>query len=219
MQNREPRRKDMDKPVSIDQSHNLISVLANNVNWEALDGDMIQRIINNPQKAGADFTAFLKNAARLQTSLPRVIKIDRAKPFNPAEFIGMGWSIAEEDDRSLELSEVDLSSVRFEQMLETEETWVKGEEKLRRLKEARPVRIDAKVFQTLWENQHLIAESWKDEANDKTTFIFFDGTVLQCPDGHRYVLCLYWYSGQWYWSPRCLELDWNALSPSAILAG
>ena len=44
----------------------------------------------------------------------QVLKIDRAKVFNPIEFIGKDWSTVEEDERSLALSEVCLSSVRFD---------------------------------------------------------------------------------------------------------
>jgi len=48
----------MNTPVSIAQSHRLVSILTSHVDWETLDGDLIQQIIDNPQAAGAEFTAF-----------------------------------------------------------------------------------------------------------------------------------------------------------------
>ncbi|MFZ0932061.1 MAG: hypothetical protein WAN11_25910 [Syntrophobacteraceae bacterium] len=208
----------MSKPVKIGQSHNLISVLANNVDWETLDGDMIQRIINNPREAGTAFTAFLKNGARLQISAPGILKIDRTKTFDPAGFIGEGWSIVEEDERSLTLYEVDLGSVQFEHMLKDGESRIKGEEKLRRLKKNGFVRLDARIFETLWENQHLIPKTWKEKTNGNTTYIFFDGTILRGPDGYRLVLYLYWRDGRWGWCYYWLGRGWYADRPSAVLA-
>ncbi len=87
------------------------------------------------------------------------ISIDRTKPF-PIKILGEGWRIAEEDERALTLKEVDLSRVFFETCLEAREFCVTGEEQLRRLKaNSLRTRLDAKIFQTIWENQNLIPES------------------------------------------------------------
>jgi hypothetical protein len=113
---------------------------------------------------------------------------------------------------------VGLTDVRFKTMLEGRETRVVGETKLERLKKAGDVRLDAKVFQTLWENQILIPERWKEKTNGNTTYIFFDGTVLRGSDGNRYVLCLCWDGGAWSWSVGWLGSDWHADDPSAVVA-
>lgn len=147
-----------------------------------------------------------------------MIQIDRTAPFDPVTFIGEGWSIVEQDERSLKLTEVDLSKVQFETMLKHGETSVVGEEKLKRLIASGNIRLDAKVFQTLWENQHLIPEAWKQLTNGNTTYVFFDGTILQDSDGHRFVMYLFWYGGEWSWYFFWLGSKWRAFYPSAVLA-
>lgn len=154
----------------------------------------------------------------VSTAEGNMLQIDRSTPFNHAAFLGNGWSIVEQDERSLALPEIDLNKISFETTLRPGEVSIKGEEKLRRLKEAGHIRLDAQVLQTLWENQHLIPESWKEKTGGNTTYIFFDGTILQRPDGDRYVLYLYWYDGEWHWHCRWLGSDWFAMNPSACLA-
>lgn len=141
---------------------------------------------------GNEFSLRIKQALQDLSVDPNMLSIDRSKPFDPVAFIGKGWSIAEQDERSLALPEIDLSQVCFETMLHEGESSIGGEEKLKRLKTSGHIRLDAKVLQTLWENQRLIPESWKKPTNSNTTFIFFDGTVLRDPDGDRCVLCLSW---------------------------
>ena len=147
-----------------------------------------------------------------------MIKIDRTEPFNLAQFMVQGSSIEEQDERALVITEVDLSKIRLETTLKPGETPVIGEERLKRLKKAGHIRLDAKVFQTLWENQSLIPEKWKEKTNGNTTYIFFDGTVLRSPSGGRCALYLYWDDGEWYWSYYWLGIDFDASYPSAVLA-
>lgn len=149
---------------------------------------------------------------------PKIVSIDRTVPFDPVEFLGQGWTIDEQDERSLVLTQVDLTKVQLEHMLKKGENRITGEEKLKRLKKANSIRLDAKVFQTLWENQALIPEAWKQKTNGNTTFVFFDGTILRYPGGDRYVLCLYWIGGRWRWYYFWLGIDWHADNPSAVLA-
>ena len=203
---------------NVGQALQLMSVLANNTDWSQFSAESLQTIINRPQESGAQFTTFLKNGARVIIGEPKVIPIDRSTAFNPAEFIGKGWTIEEQDERSLALTEVDLTVIRFETMLKDGETRINGEEKLRRLKKAGHIRLDAKVFQTLWENQHLIPERWKEKTNNNTTYIFFDGSVLRSPDGDRGVLCLCWDGVGWDWDYDWLGIDWDTDYPSAVLA-
>lgn len=148
-----------------------------------------------------------------------VISIDRSKPFDPTTFpsLGKGWKVAEQDERSVALTELILDSVQFLHMLEQGETYVKGEKKLERLKKAGHIRLDAKVFQTLWENQTLIPARWKEKTNGNTTFIYFDGTVLLGPGGSRFVLCLFWDGGGWRWGYGWLGSEWSGRSPSAVV--
>jgi hypothetical protein len=207
----------MNKP-SQGQVLNAIAILMNNADWDAVNGTVLQKVIDNPRDAGSQFTAFLKNGGRVIVGEPKVIPIDRTSAFDPVAFIGEGWSIVEEDERSLALGEVDLTKVNFETMLKERESSVVGEEKLKRLKDAGHIRLDAKVFQTLWENQHLIPASWKEPTNGNTTYVFFDGTILRDSRGNRYVLYLCWFDGEWDWDYIWLGREWSARDPSAVLA-
>ena len=160
-----------------------------------------------------------------------IIQIPRLTPFNPAQFLGSGWSIwrgpvdgdglsgdEDQDKRSLALTQLDMSQIQLVTCLKEGETSITGEERVRRLKKTNHIRLDTRVFQTLWENKDSIPESWKEKTNNNTTSIFFDGTPLRSPFGDRYVLCLDWRGGEWDWYYYWLESDWNVNSPSAVLA-
>lgn len=139
-----------------------------------------------------------------------IITIDRTQPFDPVNFLGKGWSIEEQDERSLVLAKIDIAKV----FLAT----AQGDENLRRRKEAGHIRLDAKVFQTLWENQTKIPESWKSETNGSATWICFNGTVFRGPGGERCVLSLFWSAGWWHWGRSVFVGGWLAFYPSAVLA-
>jgi hypothetical protein len=197
----------------------VVASMAVDTKWEQVDKSNLQKFIElTPEQRGARFAAFLNNGGNLMIG-SQVIKIDRTKLFNPADFIGAGWMIDEpQDEKSLALSELDQAKVRFETTFKADESSVGGEDKLKRLKKAGHVRLDAKIFQTLWENQSLIPESWKEKINGNTRYIFFDGTVLRDPSGNRCVLYLYWSEGQWDWSGNWLDDYFSADDPSAVLA-
>ena len=207
----------MSKP-NIDQSHMVIQALANNVNWEILIHSTLQKIVDDPKEAGKQFTIFLKNGGKVIVSAQTIINIDRSKPFDPTTFIGNGFSIDEQDDKSLALTEIDLTKVMFDTTLEKGEKTVKGENKLKRLKEKNVIRLDVGIFKELWENQHLTPEKWKENTNKNTTFLFFDGSILRNSNDDRFVLCLYWNGGRWVWSYYWLGNDFNVSIPSAVLA-
>ena len=148
--------------------------------------------------------------------MSKFVKIDRSIPFNPVSFIGRGWSVVEQDNASLMLSEIDLDKVKLETMLKDGEGCVTGEDKLKRLKDEKFIRLDAKVLQTLWENKNLIPESWS-QITDSVHYVFFDGTVLKDLDGDRFVPCLVWQNGEWDRSYGQLYFYWMEDSPSAVL--
>lgn len=220
--------------ITIDESHQVVATLVVNTAWETIDfnnSGLQDFIIRNPKEAGRQFTAFLKNGGKFTFKESTKMIIDRAKPFNSAEFIGSDLNVwrgpkdgnglegeEEQDGGALVLTEVDIGMIRLENMLKPGETSVNGEEKLRRLEKAGHTRLDAKVLQTLWENQYLIPEKWKEKTNGQATYIFFDGTVLWYFSGDRYVLCLYWDGDKWRRSCGCLDSNWHANDPSAVLA-
>ena len=187
--------------------------------------DLLEKLSGND---GEDWLRGLNKFLRKEAWVS--LRIDRTTPFDPVHFIGKGWSIwrgqvdgdgltgdEDQDERSLALTEVDLSKIRIETCLHNRETRVGGEEKFLRLKAAHYIRLDAKVFQTLWERKE-IPEPWKEEVDGNTRLIFFDGTILRSPSGDRRVLCLDWSDGGWRWSCGWLGLGWYAAGPSAVLA-
>lgn len=148
-----------------------------------------------------------------------VINIDRSILFDPTTFIGKGWSIEEQDERAIALTEIDLTCVMFDSTLKKGERSIKGEDKMKRLKEkTNRIRLDAGIFKTLWENQILIPEKWKEKTNGITTFICFDGMILRDSSGRRCVLCLCWGGVRWYWDGFWLGDNYDASRPSAVLA-
>lgn len=164
------------------------------------------------------------------TSLP----IDRTTPFNPAEFIGIGWSIwrgpadgdglsgeEDQDERSLALKEIGPAKILLETCLQDEKS-ITGEERILRLKGAGRIRLDAAIFQVFWKNKPLIPEHFKKKIQGNATYIFFDGTPLRSPDGGRYTLYLCFeggrWCGRWYWRCSWLGNDRSVHNPSAVLA-
>lgn len=204
--------------ITIDQSHQVIATLAVNTDWESIDfkdSGLQDFIVRNPKEAGKQFTAFLKNGEKIVYEL-KTIEINRSMPFDPA-FFGRGWSIDEEDERALALTKIDLNNVSLEAMLKPDEIRISGEEWLKRLKEAGHIRLDAKVFQTLW-SQRLIPEKWKYSAGDDgVPRIFFEGTVLRNPRGRRCVPFLFWIDGAWGWGDDELGFNWYAGNSSSVV--
>ena len=159
----------------------------------------------------------LTRKEREQLSVSRIITVDRARPFNPVELLGPGWTIDEQDKWALSLNRIDLANVRLEHMLKENETGITGEERLKRVKKAGHIRLDAKVFQKLWENQKLIPESWKEKTDGYTNFIFFDGTILRNPLGDRCALYFHWDDSRWSSGHVWLEEDRYVDYPSAVI--
>ena len=160
------------------------------------------------------------------------ITIDRSTPFNPADFIGAGWTIwrgpangnglngvEDQDERSLALIRINVDEIELVDCLNDLETAVNGEEKQRRLKANGCVRrLDAKIFQTFWENKELIPERFKEQVNGHIRFTCFDGTVLRDLSGGRCVLCLYWREDKWIWFTPWLGHGFLSNDYSAVLS-
>jgi hypothetical protein len=221
----------MSKTIGVKQGIQGLLTLGTKVNWDEVDGDDFQRMMEDKdEQLGPQFTLFLKNGGNVIVGEPRIVKIDRSKPFDPAKFIGDGWTIwkgpangdgltgAEDQDiRALAITELDLSKIQFRDMLKSGESYVSGEEKQKRLAKAGYVRLDARIFQTFWENQVIIPAVLKEPISGNTRYTYFDGTVLRSPCGDRCMLYLYWNDSRWGWNCDCLGHGWNADNPSAVL--
>ncbi len=206
----------------------ILNILAANVDLDAIGSKELDSIIQNSNKAGGQFTDFLRNMGKLfgnegsesraiEVVKPRVIRVNRVDLFDPVQFMRhKGLEIEEEDERSVMLEEIDPSAIALESMLRGEIA-IRGEEHLKRLKQMGHIRLDARIFQTLWENQELIPEYWKGTTK-YNKHIFFDGTVLKNQHG-RYVICMYWDSDErWRWTYCRLDLGgWKAEDLSVVL--
>ena len=162
-----------------------------------------------------------------------ILPINRSKPFNPAEFIGVGWSIwrgpangnglegeEERDLRSAVLNELDLNQVQLVTCLKRGESVTIGKERIKRLKADGRVRLDENAFKAFWENREQLPARFKERVNGNIQFIFFDGVMLRGPDGDRCTLylCFVGVCGSWSWSYGWLGDGRDASGPSAVLA-
>jgi hypothetical protein len=183
-------------------------------NMPELSGDVMQGWIENPtalQRA-------LRGALAPQEMYgSHIIPIDRTELFDPAEIIGRGWKIDEQDERALNITELDITEVRLKHMLKKGEDLIQGEERLRRLKDISiitgTIRLDAKILFAILKNQKLIPVGW----NGKV--VYFDGTILRSPEGRRYILYMYWRGNDpWGWDYCQYNIEIGANYPSATLA-
>jgi hypothetical protein len=215
-----------------DKIEQIINILAATVDLDAVNLEELNLIIQHSNKAGEQFTSFLRTIEKsiIDESLdkdvgesideaerPTIIRINRSESFDPVQFIHhKGLEVDEQDERSIMLEEIDPSAIALESMLQGN-TIISGNKHLKRLKQTGYVRLDAKIFQTFWENQHLIPEHWKG-TRDYANYIFFDGTVLRNENG-KYVICMYCAEGKkWKWAYCRLDLGaWNSKDLSAVL--
>ena len=148
-----------------------------------------------------------------------VITIDRTTPFNPSGFINSDWSLLSQDERSLELLEVNISKVKLvPTILIGNETSTYYKKRMERLREQGGITLDAKVLLVLWKNQHLVPESWKQATEEgRYVEIFFDGTVLTGPKHYEYILCFAFRFGEWSWNWKPTFGLWGHTHSSAVL--
>ena len=161
----------------------------------------------------------------------KILHLDPSKKFDPAAFIGAGWTVwkgsaggnglegdEDIDSRPLAFTTVDLSAALFEHSLKGNETSIKGEEKLKRLIEDSNIRFGGNVFLALWEDHQQNKENscleWL-RKNRNITWLSFFGLVLRHPGGGRYVLCLCFHGAEWSWGYYWLGRGWDASSLSA----
>lgn len=131
--------------------------------------------------------------------------------FNPTTFLGKGWTI--ESDNGF--NPADLSGITLKHFLQEGESYITGEEIVKRLGNDKSLNADA--FLRLWENQDLIPKEWYEPATKG--YIEFTGTFLRSSDGYRCFLCLYRRDGgSWYWYCSWLASDRNRGSVSPVSA-
>jgi hypothetical protein len=141
-------------------------------------------------------------------------KLGCPKQFEPAVFMGEGWSVGEEDERAEQLLEIDVRTITLISCLKKNEEMPTGEHCVMLLKDTPYVRLGGRAFLGLWEDQGSIPQTWK----EPFTFVFFDGLILKHRNGNRYSLYLAWHDDQWHWYSGWLGNTRSANNPSAVLA-
>lgn len=172
-----------------------------------------------------------------------ILKIDRSSSlehFSEKE----GWSIVEQDERSLEFTEINVTKLRLRTTLHDNEKEISGEEDLVRSKASGEIRLDAAIFKMLLDNEfdqeilqtkkpgHLQAhfETWyktekpssafsfKEDGTVLNGIVFFNGTVFLSPEGKRCVLCMYWRNGECNYGYADLsQIKWTRASPHVFI--
>ncbi len=156
------------------------------------------------------------------------------KTFDPAKFIGNGWTIwkgdptgeglegdEEQDAASLALAEVDFRTLtqeaNFLTGLEGTETVVTGEDKRDRLI-VKATQADARIGQALFEEKGQTTLRWLYDTL-KITWFELLGTTLRNSDGDRSALYLHRQDdGSWGWDYRWLGFGRRTDSPALSLA-
>jgi hypothetical protein len=206
--------------VKTDRLEQTLDIPTTRADLNAIGSRERNIIIPNGNEAEERFACFFKTVGKSivdEGRKSRIIRINRKELFETHRFIDhQCLQIDEQDERSTILNEIDTSKIVLESLLQGE-TSISREEHLKLLKQAGHIRLDARLFRTLWKNQELIPEYWKGTLKDHK-HIFFDGTVLKNQCG-RYVIGMYWNrNDEWSWT--CCRLDkgrWKAKDVSAVL--
>ena len=143
--------------------------------------------------------------------------------FDPVKFIGTGWKLIpeEHDARNDDLTEIDFSKVDLLHCLNSNESIITGEEKLRRVKALNRIRYGANAFMGTWLDYEARKENSILEMlylTKGSTYVDFPGDVLLGPDRRRGVLYLYRHNndGEWNCAPDWLGDGWCDTSLSAV---
>ena len=78
--------------------------------------------------------------------------------------------------------------------------------------------LNACIMDALRANTQLIPESWKQDEQGRTRYIYFWGTIFRSANGSLYVEYLCWDGGQWRWGFSWLGSGWDVNNPAASLA-
>ena len=134
-------------------------------------------------------------------------------------FVPDGWTIRPEDQIASRVRgqlEWNPDLVRFH-LEEAQRTGTIVGAELRGLLKGKPV-LPAHVLDHLLANTRLIPESWKQDEQGRTRYVFFWGTIYRDSDGDLFVRYLYWRGGQWRWHCDWLVNVFGEQSPSVLLA-
>lgn len=171
-----------------------------------------------------------ESVSRIEMVKP-TLSLNRAQPFDPASFIGSGWTIwcgladgkglkgeEQQDARSLALTEIDFTKARFEACLADGEHVITGEQRLNRLREKDVIRADAAIGVALLKEPDQVTLNWLYQTHGVKWFEL-PGTELRDPSGDRCFLCLCRRDGgRWSWRCSWLGGGRGAGGPALVFA-
>jgi len=150
---------------------------------------------------------------------PNIIAIDRTKPPERIWIYSLKEPV-EFEESGIKLEALDISKIKLVHMLKPGERCIKGYEMMNRLKDLNYNLLDFGIFITLYHNQHLIPESWK-QGGDRDLRVFFNGTITRCGNGRRHIFGLSYLictSSGWCHTSRCLDEKYFGSDLSAVLS-
>ncbi len=155
--------------------------------------------------------------ARIRATEPHILK---RLAFDPEKFIGKGWKIDEQvSNRSGD--NLDAGQITRKDYLKKRESYINGEERLKRIKAAgeQDLQLDAEDFLALYQEESQLTLRWLYDTKG-ITWLSFWGTILRSPGGCRFVLSLFrWDDGSWGWYYFWVGSDeWSASNPAGVLA-
>ena len=137
---------------------------------------------------------------------------------NPIRFLGSGWALGNQDKRSLELWQIytdEIKLVSFPAQIEHSPTT--AQPYIDYTNDTKWIRLDARFFTTLWENQSFIPARFKDRVDGEYPIITFDGSEVWGPQGFMCTLCLTWNGKLWNMGYKWHDYTWNRPCLSAVI--
>lgn len=170
--------------------------------YSKIDGQLheIKRQLRQPN--GYPFDPSL-----LQRALQEMIEGKFANEFNPVDFIGRGWKLAQDGEVLPE--NWDPTQVVLKSALLPEEDFINGEQTLQRFSN-QPL-LGVRAFMYYWRNKDKIPRSWG------SARVLFDATIVLNPGNFRASLSLYKHEARWTWSPYWLINERNRAYASAVI--
>jgi hypothetical protein len=143
-------------------------------------------------------------------------------------FADKGWTLGEQDARSVELKFVNVGQICFDSFALTSGPVVQGiNGKIRRqrLMRSNYIPLDARIVRQFGSDMSLIPDSWRIPRNNFGKFgqfhITFDGTLLIDPDGDPFVFFIEWSKeeNEWRIGYRPVDGTFLIFHQAALLEG
>ncbi|MDZ7798599.1 MAG: hypothetical protein U5L76_03180 [Patescibacteria group bacterium] len=206
--------------ISAGQAAKIADLVIARLRKSELPHAVIQSVIEKEgAEIAANFVADVRNRveACLLVAEPHILK---RLPFDVENFIGKGWSVNEQVSKRSS-DNLEAGQITRNDYLKEGESYINGEERLRRIKVAgeQDLQLDAEDFLALWQEEGHTTLNWLYETKG-ITWLSFWGTILGGPVGRRLVLYLCRYvDGSWRWLYDWVDRDvWSSGRPAAVLA-